>query len=1015
MTLQDLTDVLTREEIDSVRESVEDPDELAAFEALARQGPHPGRLIVRNPEWLAWIVSHGPQPRSEREMARDLSSEIDLAETVDDLHRELRRFKQRETLRTFLHEVRGGSIRQTAGEIAALAGVLLDGALRRLAELTDAQDVATEFCVFGMGKLGGRELNFSSDVDLVYMCSDRAMVDEAFRGRAVALARQLTDAIGGTTADGYAFRVDLRLRPDGSKGPLVQPISALVDYYLQYGRTWERSAWVKARPVAGALQLGEDALERLEPFLYRRYLDFGALEELRAMKEQIEANASAVAVQGTSRANDETPSAEVQTSALGNRLKARLRGTPRRRVREPVVVAAPDEDVAGVLGWDVKIGEGGIREIEFFIQALQLVHCGQRPRLRVRRTLDALDVAMWAGLVSHDDHAVLSDAYDFFRRLEHRIQMEEDRQTHCVPQTWSRFDRLASRLEADRAGLVEEITGHRRGVRAIFERLFRAEEEPSVTNATLPPTSSSELDLVSRASGDQLRGSGVFDALTRLGFERPRQVAGQLEVLRDKPWGPLRDNAWGRDAELGRRVLVEASASPDADLAFGHFSRFAQAVGDRPGYWAMLRDSPHATRLLLQVFGSSSYLSAALIRDPNVFERLLSAGRVAIAKSIGVIGAELDERLSGVEDPEHRFGVIRRFHREEVLRIGLHETGGAATIEQTTSQLSLLAEVVVGRVALEVYEPLRSRKRRPGSLLPELAELPFTVVAMGKLGGRELGFGSDLDIVFVYEEERQYRLDHTFFARLAQRLVRTLSSASAEGKLYEVDTRLRPSGSQGALVVSLDAFRDYHASSASTWERQALLRARTILGPPRLRRAVMELREELAFERALGENAVAEIDEMRQKLQQAQWARGTRDVKFGPGGLVDIEFLTQSLQLRHPGERGEGERTALGKDVAPGVRSQATLVALRALATALGDETLERLAADYAFLTRVQARLRMAGDGSHNAVPEDESALETLARRMGHQGDAVAGFRAELEGVMRRAAEAFDRLVTADA
>jgi glutamate-ammonia-ligase adenylyltransferase len=1004
---------LAERDLERVREAVSDPACLEAFADLARQGPYPARQLVREPEWLDFVVADLDHPRSVSDVVGGIERELGEEPTLDALYRTLRRAKRRESLRIFLREIRGEvSMRQTTAEIADLAEACLDVAVGRLAQLRGEPLMAQEFCVLGMGKLGGRELNFSSDVDLVYVCSNRAMTDDDFRVRAADFARALTDVMAATTEDGYVFRVDLRLRPDGSQGPIVQPRQAMSDYYEVFGRTWERSAWMKARPVAGERRLGDGVLDDLEPFVFRRYLDYGAIEELRAMKEKIEANAQLVAVVGE---EDEAGSEEVDEARapLADRLRSRMRGHRRRR-RRPTAKrkTVPDEDRAGVLGWDVKIGHGGIREIEFFVQALQLVHCGTQPRLRVRNTLDALDALVWAGLVTSDDQAALADAYDFLRRLEHRIQMENDRQYHRLPRTWAHFDRIAGALDLGRDELRNRVLRHRQEVRSKFERLFSG-ERPTEGGPTIAADTPESLSLIQRAGVEQLGGPAAREALSNLGFERPRQVAGQLQVLREKNWGPFREDAWGPDLELAVRLIKEAAAAPDPDQAFSHLSRFVQAVGDRPGYYSMLLDNPHATRLLLQVFGSSAYLSGALIRDPNVFERLLAVGSVALEKSRPTMARELSERLEGIEDPEHRIGVIRRFHREETLRIALHETGAAARIEQSMTQLSLLAEVIIEQTLTEVYQPLRTRRRRPGSVLPELDEIPFTVVAMGKLGGRELGFGSDLDVVFVYENLRQWKLEHTFYARLAQRLIRTLTTASVEGKMYEVDTRLRPSGSQGALVVSLDAFGEYHRESAGTWERQALIRARPIAGPVELRRAVMDVRSEQVFG-IDAEDPREEISAMRDRIRQAHYEHGTTDVKFGPGGLIDLEFGVQALQLMLGARTNED--VGVGDEVDGGLRSQSTRVAIRALAELdLPIPALQGLEWDYLTLCRVQARLRMAREASNSVVPDEPSELEAVARRTGHQGDtAVRSFTRELDAAMERVRLFWEQLVNAD-
>ncbi len=999
---------LAQSDLDGVVAAMSDHDSgalgLAAFRDLAPLGIYPARELVRHPDWLIDIALGAERARDVAAMTSGINTLLAADRRAGDdalahLYRALRYTKRRESLRIFLREVRGVSMRETTAEFADLAEACLRASVREVAALRFA-GFDELFAVLGMGKLGGRELNPGSDVDLVFVCDDRAMVEDELRGELAEFARAVVDAMAAQTRDGYVFRVDLRLRPDGSQGPIVLPCEATVQYYLQYGRTWERSAMMKARPIAGSDELGAAVSEGIEPFVYRRSLDFGAIEEIRAMKAKIEANASLDAVHG--RPDEPSDAAPDPAQApLGDRLKSRLRGGSRARPRvAPVAPVAPqpDQDAAGVLGWDVKIGVGGIREIEFFVQALQLVHSGAQPQLRVRNTLEALDALLWAGLITDVDHSSLTDAYDFLRRLEHRVQMGEDRQTHRLPTTWEGFDALATQLGQSRAAFQVSIGARRETVRGIFDRLF-AVEERRASGPTLEGDQHELLDLVVRAGGPHLHSEGTRAALEKLGFGRPRQVAGQLEVLRSKAWGPFREAAWGADLALARQLVGAAAAAPDPDQAFSLLTRFAQAVGDRPGYWTMLSDNPHATRLLLQVFGSSSYFGSALIADPNVFERLLFVGAVAVEKSEQRMRDELAARLDGVSDPEHRLGVIRRFHREETLRVGLHETGGAARVDQTLEQLSILAEVVIGQVLDEVYEPLRVRRRRPGSVLPPLDEVGFSVVAMGKLGGRELGFGSDLDVVFVYEEVRQWKLEHTFYARLAQRLIRTLTTTGVDGKLYEVDTRLRPSGNRGALVVSADAFREYYEAGAGLWERQALIRARPICGPIALRERVATTRREVAFGSALGPDGLAEVARMRVRMTEALHVPGTRDVKYGPGGIVDVEFAVQAAQLSATVQYEIGEPSALLQ----GIGSQSTRRALDALT---GSPALGR---DYLWLCRLLARLRMAGSAGSSVIPDDPTALRTLARRMAHQGHGAAeAFLDEFDAVTARTRSYFD-------
>lgn len=960
-------------------------------EVLSNQGEYPRAEVNRHPEWVMEIAAIGNRARDLAEFHERLAEDLRDVSDIAGLMKGLRHFKRRESLRVFWREVQGtASIRETTAEIAGIAEATLDASLRYAARFVGDESLADEISVLGMGKLGGAELNFSSDVDLIFVATDAARsrmetVEE--------VARLTTTVMSEINADGYVFRVDLRLRPHGTQGPLVPPVSSILEYYASWGRTWERGALLKARAVAGNLELGEQLLRDLEGFVFRRYLDFQAIEELRAMKEQINRQARASDIVGLPIERPEAQKPHHVETPLKSRLKSKLAGTQyQRRQQLPGITAASkahavtaetsrEIDEGGVLGWDVKIGKGGIREIEFFVQALQLVHCGTRPNLRVRNTLDALDRLLFAGLITADDHQILSEAYAFLRRVEHRVQMSADRQGHRLPEAGTALAELAERMGMELDAFRNLILAHRAGVHQMFSRLFESGEKDS-TRPTVEPQGTDALDTILGAETESFERDGVLDpapgilkALSSLGFERPRQVAGQVLVLRSKTYGPFADRALAEEARLARYLLETAGAAPQADQAFSYLTRFITSIGDRPGYFRMLRDNPHACRLLVHVFGSSPYLSSALLREPSIVERLLGASTVAIVRSSNDMREDLEKRLVRISDPEHRIGVIRRFHQEETLRIGLHDAGGATTIGQTQEQLSLLAELVIRAVLLEVYEPLRTYKRREGSVLPPLEEIPILIVAMGKLGGRELSFGSDLDLLFVYENERQWRLEHSFFSRLAQRVIRTLSTG--DGKMYEVDTRLRPSGQQGALVVSLDAFRTYHLESAELWERQALIRARGIAGSEQLMKTFEKVRIDLVFGRPLPEEARDQIERMLGRIREHTLGN-TFDVKISPGGLVEIEFAVQWLQLFYGQQHQE-------------LRSPSTMQALRVLEQLKPmDVDFRQLRKDYEKLRIVEARLRMTDNRGLSALPSDPGEASMLARRLGYDGAQAA-------------------------
>lgn len=987
---------------------------------LSEQGPYPQQILVSNPEWIVGIAQRRKAPVGLAELSRRLDAQLEPTETFEALYRTLRRFKRIESLLIFLREVdEQTSIRETTAEIAALAEACTEAALKQSARILGCPELVEHFVVLGLGKLGGRELNFSSDIDIIYVCSDE--LDDNQMVQIDRLAREVTASMDATTSDGYVFRVDLRLRPEGSQGQLVQPRTRVFEYYANWGRTWERSALIKARPVAGNLNLGNALLDGLEPVIFRKYLDYEAIDELRAMKDKIDSAARASShfdVAAESEASFEASSSE-DTTHLKKRLKAKIRsfgqtGVAKRRTRpgaseglDETESSEATDDKDRELGWDVKLGVGGIREIEFFVQALQLVHCGSRKNLRVRNTLEALDRLLYSGLIHHEDHARLSDAYAFLRRVEHRIQMYRDRQSHRIPTRQDDFARLARQLRLPVATLRAELDRHREAVRDMFSRLFtdpaRDETEPTVGDAR-----PDDIETLLSAPTESLDSDAALEAFTRLGFLRPRQVAGQMTILRQKTYGPFSERAKADDIDFARYLLENAAGAPDPDQAFSFLTRFQTSIGDRAGYHRMLRDNPHATRLLVHVFGSSQYLAGALLRQPAIFERLLGIGTVEITRTRESMSRDLDARLEHADDPEHRIGVIRRFRREETLRIGLHEIGGASTIVATHTQLSMLAEVVLSAVAREVYEPLRTRRRRPGSVLPGLEEIPFAILALGKLGGQEMGFGSDLDLIFVYQEDRQWKLEHAFFTRLARRIIRVLDSATTDGKLYDVDTRLRPSGRQGALVVSLDAFEEYHATRAELWERQALLRARPVQGNQSLCETLSRLRVEFVFGARLGASANHEVYAMAEQLRAAR-DEGGFDVKFSKGGLLDVEFLTQYLQLRY-----------VSSEIAASEKgSQNTHTALLALAEdeelgeAFPDLDLKRLAADYLTLRKVEARLRLADHRGDTVLPTDARQRAVLARRLGHQGtQALQTLDASLDAATKRIQAAWSSVLS---
>jgi glutamate-ammonia-ligase adenylyltransferase len=797
-------------------------------------------------------------------------------------------------------------------------------------------DVVTDagpagFVVLGMGKLGGGELNFSSDVDLVYLYADDAresaggprgvLTPHEFFAR---LAEGVTRALHHTTADGFVFRVDLRLRPEGGNGPIVNPRGAALEYYGAYGQTWERGAFLKARPVAGDRALGAAFLEDMEAFVYRRFLDYATVEDIAAMKARIEASLT-------------------------------------RRPR----------------GMNVKLGRGGIREIEFVIQGLQLVHAGKDARIRERNSLVALRRLAEHRYLEPADAAALATAYRFLRQVEHKIQLVDERQTQVVPAGADEL-RLARRLGYARTDPAHALERFREDCRRHTEIVHRA------FAALLYSGRDS-------TAGTDTRFAHVLDrleeeaetrtALAGLGFHEVEESRSHLRLLRD---GPLRSPATPRRKKLLRKVapaLLDAvTRAPDPDLALRHLAAFLTAVGARSSFLALLTENPATLNVLVRLFGSSEFLSRLLVRHPEMLDNLVRADLVRVTMTKAEMQAELSGQIAAADDYEERLDVLRRFRHEHFLRVGINDLEGLLPFHEVSDQLSDLADVCVEAAWRVADEATRARYQVDAS------PADFVVVALGKHGGRELTYNSDLDVIFIYaprSETAGTTTVHEYVTRLAQTMMTTLQVQTREGRMYLIDTRLRPSGNAGPLVSSRDAFARYHAESAQLWERQAMIKARVVAGDTSLADEVAAIVARFVYATPLAAEGAAEIHRIRMRMEHelAGSERAGFNIKTGRGGLVDIEFLVQMLQLRHGAAM-------------PAVCERATRPALAALAAGgvLSLEEARALDASYAFLRALTNRLRIERDQAVEALDRSGHGLAAVARRLGYEGtnDAVA-------------------------
>jgi glutamate-ammonia-ligase adenylyltransferase len=919
--------------------------------ALLARDPRLLRRAARSP-WLT-------RPRAEADLRRLLARaarRLDPSD-VEGFHRLLRRVRAREVVRISLRDLRRARVKEVTGELSGLATACLDAAIRfhdrRLrarhgapAGLADREPGAG-FCALAMGKLGARELNFSSDIDLVYVyerdgetVGDRPITHFAYYAK---LAELVTEAIAKPTEDGFVFRVDLNLRPDGQNGPIVNSVHAAELYYQSFGRTWERNALVKAHPGAGDLAVGDALLRTLESFVWRKSLDLGVVQEIQAMKARIDARAG-----------------------------------------------AEGKD-------DLKLGKGGIREAEFFVVVLQLLHAGrdEARALRERAVLPALDRLLFAGVVPSRDHDELADAYLFLRRAEHRVQMVEGAQTHRLPPAGERRGLARSMGYATEADFEAALATHRERVARHFAGLLGS----GALAVPLDP----DLALLADAQVEAARRAEIA---TRRGLVDPDRVLAAMDAMarRPTPFSPLGDPA------AAVALLSDALGTPDPDQALSHLSDFATALRNPAPYFKMLHEHRRVARLLLSLFGTSDFLSKRFLRHPELIDALLREDQVLLAKDGEAFRGELDERLGPVgaapatdEVLEDQLGELRRYKNEEVLRIAIHDIAGTIDLASVSGQLTALAEASLERcLALAEAEAAAKGVSPPGRLC---------VIGMGKLGGRELGYHSDLDLIFLYPGSGTVPGQERY-PRLAQRFMSFLQMPLREGRLYQIDTRLRPSGNQGALVISAEAFTRYHRGDSADgpvrsqlWERQALLRARYVAGDPAI---FEEIRERVLVPVVYGRREdpaplAAEIRRMRERMETEIGREASRgkNPKTGHGGLVDVEFAAQFLQLAH------------GHDH-PSIRTGSTPEALRRLRQAglLREVEYEALAEGYDLLRRVELRLRIVHDYAIDHLPEGGPQLRQLARRLGYAGPDPGGrFLADYARVTAAVRLAFDAVV----
>jgi len=792
----------------------------------------PGLAGELAPEW--------EMPLSENMLLNGLRPE---AADEDTLKRQLRHLRQRALAHIALRDLTGRApLAEVVESMTLLADVTTNHALdwhhRQLAvqygEPLDRAGRPLRLLVIGMGKLGGRELNVSSDVDYIFVYPEegetagpRQIENYDFFNR---LGKRLIAALGEVTGDGQVFRVDMRLRPNGDSGPLVLSLDALENYFITQGREWERYAWIKARLMNSGANLQPEWLDALRrsarPFVFRKYLDFGAINAMRDLHAQI-----------------------------------------RREVAR--------KDMAD----HIKLGPGGIREIEFIAQVFQLIRGGRDPALQIRPTLSVLPLLVERRLLTAAQESELRAAYVFLRRLEHRLQLADDQQTHMLPEGEAERAAMAISMGfADWPALLVELNAHREKVSRQFEAVFSDPEE-------------GEHPLTGLWLG-QLDEETALSQLFAYGQRRPVDAAQRLATLRQSSrYLQLPTANRERLDAVGPRFIEAASTTPDPDATLHRGLAFLEAISRRGAYLALLQQYPLALRRVADLFGASSWAAEFLTSHPLLLDELLDPRLLEIATDWAAFRTDLQRNLGEhVDDTEREMDILREMHHAQVFRLLVQDLAGLHTIERISDHLTELADIVVQETLPLVWRKIRNRHRDTPA---------FAVIGYGKLGGKELGYGSDLDLVYLYDDPAQDAPEH--YTRLGQRLNTWLSSQTPAGILFETDLRLRPNGDAGLLAVGVEAFRSYQLEHAWVWEHQALTRARFVAGDPAVGHRFEEIRCEILCRERDPAKLREEVLAMRQKMLDAHASKspGEFNLKHDPGGIIDVEFIVQYLVLGH--------------------------------------------------------------------------------------------------------------------
>ena len=896
-------------------------------------------LLIRDPESYDLLRLTDGQPVARDVLVKEIGSEVSTLTKNADVVTTLRRYKDRETLRIAYGDiVRQQHVNTVTRQISFLADAICEAATqvargkleKKRGVPRNAEGEPAEFVILALGKLGGSELNYSSDIDLIFLYDgegktdrERSLPNQEFFQR---LARDIVTLLTESSEIGSVYRVDLKLRPNGEQGAAVLSLPATLRYYDVSGRTWEQQAFVKARPIAGDLELGKRFLKQLEPWVYRSYLSRADITEIKALKRRIEKRSKK---QGGDELN-------------------------------------------------VKTGLGGIRDIEFVIQFLQLLNGSALPEVRDSNTLRAIEQLESSGCLTMQERTLLEDNYAFLRKIEHRLQIMFDLQTHTLPDNDQETHRLAIRLgyqgNSERTALTafrEDLDQATELNRKIMDHLlndaFRdVEDTAPEVDLILDPNPTTET---------------IESVLAPYGFHDQPAAYRNLMALAEEKIPFLSSRRCHHFlASIGQRLLQAISVTPDPDSTLVNLNQVSDSLGGKGVLWELFSFNPPSLRLYVRLCACSPYLSGLLTSNPGMIDELMDSMVLDKLPSMESLEATLTDLCRGAEDQEP---ILHSFKNSQHLRVGVRDILSKESLRSTHYCLSNLAEVCLQEITKQQLQRLVRKFGQPtivsGPHRGEPASL--VILAMGKLGGQEPNYHSDLDVVFLYEAEGNTvatepgkpvsaTTNQHFFSELGQRIIRVVNQLGPYGRLYELDPRLRPTGKHGPLAVSLEGFERYFKDGPDQlWERQALCKARTIYGSAAAQQAAQSVVRRIILDRPWKSRRAEEIRQMREHLEQTA---SDHNLKRGFGGTVDIEFVVQMLQLRHAQQFNEV--------LVPG-----TLDAIEALRNAecLNEQDAAMLHESYVFLRSVESGLRLMNTTARHDLPDDPLELCKLAFLLG--------------------------------